>query len=254
MIFKEQDISRAVSEANSDLLMYAVFGLAIPLAFSYTSGMEGRPKAATEEKLSLVIAICMLAIYALFMVFATVTHADQFADVEGTDDVGGSDAGDSDREPPTMEFAILVLITSIAFVALSSELLIGSIEGFAESAKLSPSFIAVVLLPVIGNAVEHMSAVLVALHNKMDMSVGIAIGSSVQIALFATPLLVVASWMMPGPRLSLVFSDFHVVGLLMTVLVVNSTLADAKSNILEGAVLIACYVVLGAGYFFMPGM
>lgn len=233
--------------------MYAVFGLAIPLAFSYATGFTGDAKREAEEKFSLVVAICMLAIYGLFMVFATVTHAYQFADTDG-DNMGGSDDGDSDRVPPTMGFAIGVLVTSIAFVAVSSEMLIGSIEGFAKSAKLSPAFIAVVLLPIIGNAVEHMSAVLVALHNKMDMSVGIAIGSSVQIALFATPLLVILSWLLPCQRLTLLFSDFHVVGLLMTVLVVNSTLADAKSNILEGAVLVACYIVLATGYYFMPGV
>jgi Ca2+:H+ antiporter len=252
-VYKEQDISRAVSEANSDLLMFAVFGLAVPVAFSYTTGLTGNAKLVLEEKFSLVVAICMLAIYALFMVFATVTHADQFVDA-GDDDIGGSEDGDSERVLPSMELAVSVLVVSIALVAVASEFLIGSIEGFAEAAKLSPAFIAVVLLPVIGNAVEHMSAVLVALHNKMDMSVGIAIGSSVQIALFATPLLVVLSWLIPGDRLTLVFSNFNVIGLILSVLVVNSTLADAKSNVLEGAVLVACYVVLATAYFLMPGI
>jgi Ca2+:H+ antiporter len=96
-----------------------------------------------------------------------------------------------------------------------------------------------------------MSAVLVAVHNKLDLAVGIACGSSVQIALFATPLLVLMSWVIPGERLTLVFSNFNVAALLLSVLVVNSTLADAKTNVLEGAVLVAAYAMLAAAYFLM---
>lgn len=263
LVFKEQTILKSISEANKDLLIFAIFGLTIPLAFSYSLSSTGDAKRVTEEKFSLLVSLCMLGVYALFMVFATVTHADQFEEVhepsERLDEerVGPNASHTSimsdatlevEREVPPMHFAVPVLVISVLLVAVSSEYLVGSIEGFSESAGLSRAFISVILLPLIGNAVEHMSAVLVAVHDKMPLAVGIAVGSSVQIALFATPFLVVLSWLLPGPRFTLIFSDFNVVAMFISVLVVNATLADSKTNVLEGAVLISCYIVLGGAY------
>lgn len=261
LVFKEQSILQAVTSTNTDLLMYSMFALTIPVAFSYSLSLTGVEKRIAEERFSLLVAVAMLAVYALFMIFATVTHADQFEDSRepsprldeerATTSTGMSSqvSMEDEREIPPMRFAVTVLIASICLVAISSEFLVMSLEGFSKTAGLSSAFITVILLPLIGNAVEHMSAVLVAMHDKIDMAVGIAIGSSVQIVLFAIPFLVLLSWLLPGEKLTLIFSNFNVVALFMSVLVANATLADAKSNVLEGAVLVACYVVLGGAYF-----
>lgn len=268
LVFKEQRILQAVSETNKDLLTYSIFALTIPVAFKFSLVGTAEAKRVAEERFSLLVACAMLTVYALFMVFANVTHADQFEDSNESslrmdEEVAGargtfrlSEAFVSFQEPvaaerdiPPLRFAVPVLFISMVLVIVSSEFLVQSLDGFSKSFRLSTAFTSVILLPVIGNAVEHMSAVLVAAHDKIDLAVGIAIGSSVQIALFATPFLVVISWFIPGERITLVFSNFHIIALFMSVLVVNSTLADAKTNILEGVVLVACYVVLGGAYF-----
>lgn len=145
----------------------------------------------------------------------------------------------------------MVLIVTVVAVAGLSELLVGSIGGFSANAGLGEKFIAIVLLPVIGNAVEHMSAILVAGHNKIDLSIGIACGSSVQIALFAAPMLVLISWALDWKRLTLNFHLFDTMCIGFSVFVVNVMLRDSNSNWLKGMVLIGCYFIVAAAFFYV---
>jgi hypothetical protein len=148
-----------VSEANSDLLMFAVFGLAMPVAFSYAIVEKGAAKRVLEERFSLVVSVCMLLIYGLFMVFATVTHADQFEN-DGEEGAGGSAPGEDERSPATLPVAISVLVTVILLVAVSSELLIGSVPS-RPSTRPPPA--AAPPLPVVGGLTCRSYSVLCVL-------------------------------------------------------------------------------------------
>ena len=148
----------------------------------------------------------------------------------------------------TIKDAWTLLILATIFVGIMAEILVHSIHDAASSWGLPELFIGVILLPFFGNAAEHFSAVLVAGKDKMDLALGIAIGSSVQIAVFVAPLMVIFAWVM-GVDLSMDFGILETVATFISILIANMILSDGKSNWLEGAMLIACYVVLGIAFF-----
>lgn len=257
--YREQVVLPAVSEANADLLSFAVFGFSIPALFAMALP-PSTGKADAEERMSLVTSICLLVIYCMYLYFQLFTHAELYEGVEengrgGEHDVElGSPSSIREEEGEavaSLPVAMGILVGMVVLVAFSSEMIVHSIDGFSERVGLGQKFIAVVLLPVIGNAVEHMSAILVARHNKIDLSIGIACGSSVQIALFAAPFLVVVSWIFEYEHLTLNFQLFETICLGFSVFVVNATLRDSRSNWLEGAVLVVCYFILAAAFYFM---
>lgn len=250
--YREQMVLPAVSEANADLLSFAVFGFSIPALFAMALPNDVK-KSVTEEKMSLVTSICLLLMYAMYLAFQLYTHAELYEGVneEMDEEAGIGEVGSRDETVASLPTAVGILLGMVVLVAFCSEFLVGAIDGFSERVGLGQKFIAVVLLPVVGNAVEHMSAILVARHNKIDLSIGIACGSSVQIALFAAPFLVVISWFFGTEHLTLNFALFETVCIGFSVFVVNATLRDSRSNWLEGAVLMMCYVILAAAFYFM---
>jgi Ca2+:H+ antiporter len=136
-------------------------------------------------------------------------------------------------------------------VALESEFLVATLEEATSQLGLSPLFTGVVLVPIIGNAAEHATAVSVAMKNKMDLAVSVAVGSSLQIALFVAPVLVLAGWVM-GQPMDLDFNPFELVAVAVSVLIANSISSDGRSNWLEGTLLLAAYAVLGLAFYFHP--
>ena len=259
--YREQIVLPAVSEANADLLSFAVFGFSIPALFAMALP-ESATKADAEERMSLVTSICLLLIYCMYLYFQLYTHAELYEsggsaqDIINEVELFGIEEGDAEveeEEEPvaSLPVALGILIGMVVLVAFSSEMIVASIDGFSARVGLGEKFIAVVLLPVVGNAVEHMSAIFVARHNKIDLSIGIACGSSVQIALFAAPLLVVVSWMFGDAHLTLNFQLFETICLGFSVFVVNATLRDSRSNWLEGALLVMCYFILASAFYFM---
>jgi Ca2+:H+ antiporter len=136
-------------------------------------------------------------------------------------------------------------------VAVESELLVGALEVATEQLGLTSLFTGVIVLPVIGNAAEHATAVTVAMKNKMDLSVSVAVGSSLQIALFVAPILVLAGWVV-GQPMDLNFNPFELVAVAVAVLIANSISSDGRSNWLEGTLLLATYTILGLAFFFHP--
>ncbi|CAN8075714.1 unnamed protein product [Agarophyton chilense] len=252
MRYREQMVLPAVSDTNADLLSFAVFGFSIPALFGLSIADDG-DKAMTEEKMSLVTSICLLCMYAMYLTFQLYTHAELYEGIsEDVEEEAGVTAVHSrDEQVASLPVAAAILVGMVVLVAACSELLVGSIDGFSKHVGLGHKFIAVILLPVVGNAVEHMSAILVARHNKIDLAIGIACGSSVQIALFAAPLLVVVSWLFGDEHLTLRFQKFETMCIGFSVFVVNATLRDSRSNWLEGAVLVMCYVIVAAAFYFM---
>ncbi|SMY22042.1 unnamed protein product [Zymoseptoria tritici ST99CH_1A5] len=161
---------------------------------------------------------------------------------------------DSDAEPPmSRTAAVMLLLCSTALVAVCAEFMVDAIPEMIEnSSVVSEAFIGLIILPIVGNAAEHVTAVTVAAKNKMDLAIGVAVGSSIQIALFVTPIVVLLGWIL-DTEMSLYFNLFETVSLFVSVFVVNFLVLDGRSNYLEGALLIAAYVIIALGAFFYPG-
>jgi Ca2+:H+ antiporter len=147
--------------------------------------------------------------------------------------------------------AVITLLCTTGLVALCAEFLVGSLDYLISSSGVSQAFIGLIILPIVGNAAEHVTAVTVAAKNKMDLAIGIALGSSIQIAIFVTPLMVILGWIIDR-EMSLYFSLFEVVALFASTLIVSFLLIDGRSNYLEGSLLIAAYVIIAISAFFYP--
>lgn len=175
-------------------------------------------------------AIILLILYCLYLFFQLRTHANLF-------DAESQAAEDEEEEPsmgPWAAAAVLVLVT--VAVSVCADYLVDSIDSIVESAHISKTFVGLILLPIVGNAAEHVTAVVVAVKDKMDLAMGVAIGSSMQIALFVTPFLVILGWIMDKP-MTLHFETFETVVFFLSVLVVTYVVQDGKSNYLEGCMV-----------------
>ncbi len=147
--------------------------------------------------------------------------------------------------------AILLLLVSTSLVAVCAEFLVASISSFVSNTGVSEAFVGLIILPIVGNAAEHVTAVTVASKNKMDLAIGVAVGSSIQIALFVTPVIVLLGWIL-AKDMSLYFSLFETISLFVSAFIVNFLVLDGRSNYLEGALLIAAYVIIALAAFFYP--
>ncbi|KAA8499256.1 Vacuolar calcium ion transporter [Porphyridium purpureum] len=268
LLFREQRITPAVVEANSLALGVAAVGFVLPTLFSSSLGaLRVENKEFKNELFSLLAAILILIVYVCYLVFQLFTHADDFDEDAGETDAlldnmvdagidiehiadDGFSEGDA-KSPVPMKFALAILVVDVLIVSLCSEFLVSSIEGFSKAFNLSPTFVALILLPVIGNAVEHLSAVMVAMKNKMDLAIGIACGSSVQIAMFAAPLMVILSWLMGGEHLTLAMNMMDLSSVVIAVGLANLTLRDSSSNWLEGITLIIIYLMVGCAFYLL---
>jgi len=147
--------------------------------------------------------------------------------------------------------AVLLLLVSTSLVAVCAEFLVASISSFVENTGVSEAFVGLIILPIVGNAAEHVTAVTVASKNKMDLAIGVAVGSSIQIALFVTPVIVLLGWIL-AKDMSLYFTLFETISLFVSAFIVNFLVLDGRSNYLEGALLIAAYVIIALAAFFYP--
>lgn len=190
-------------------------------------------KTETEKNILLLsrgTSIILLILYLLYLYFQLFSHHSLFADVgEDEDDEAGATLS------PISAGVALVLVTLM--VAICAEYLVDSIDAIVQTAGISETFVGLILLPIVGNAAEHVTAVIVASKGKMDLAINVAIGSSMQIALFVTPFLVILGWII-GKPMSLRFETFETVVFFLSVLVVNYLIQDGKSNYLEGAMCI----------------
>ena len=163
---------------------------------------------------------------------------------------------DSNASKPPKKYmsrttAIVLLLVSTGLVAVCAEFLVSSINYLVDNTGVSQAFVGLIILPIVGNAAEHVTAVTVASKNKMDLAIGVAVGSSIQIALFVTPVIVLLGWIL-GKDMSLYFTLFETVSLFVSAFIVNFLVLDGRSNYLEGALLIAAYVIIAVAAFFYP--
>lgn len=243
--YKEQTFQSEVARVNASSMNLAVIAILLPTAVEYTSNGIGEE---TLQKLSVAVAIVLIIVYGLTLLFSMKTHA--YLCEVGEADLANNEEG-KDPEKVNVKFWIGILLIVTIAVAIEAELLVNSLEVATESLGLTALFTGVILLPVIGNAAEHFTAVTVAMKNKMDLSLTVAVGSTLQIALFVAPVLVIVGWII-GQPMDLNFNPFELVAVAVSVLIANSISSDGKSNWLEGSLLLATYIVIGLAFFFHP--
>ena len=192
------------------------------------------------DTLSLAVAVVLIVTYAAALIFSLRTHRDLF-NPEYEDETA---AGWSVRKS-----VVMLAIAGVA-VGVMSEILVGSITAASESLGLSEFFIGVIIVAIVGNAAEHWVAVAVAIKNKMDLAVNIAIGSSTQVALFLAPVLVIASFFIGPFAMPLVFNGFELAAVFLAVLIANYVTSEGESNWFEGFQLLAVYTILGIAFYF----
>jgi Ca2+:H+ antiporter len=244
--YKEQIFQSTVARMNASSMNLAVIAILLPTAVEYTSSGVGE---TVLQKLSIAVAIVLILVYILTLIFSMKTHSYLY-DV-GMAELEEDPETEVSHDPPNIKFWTFVLFVVTLAVAVESELLVDSLEVATSELGLTALFTGVILLPIIGNAAEHATAVTVAMKNKMDLSVSVALGSSLQIALFVAPVLVIAGALI-GQPMDLNFNPFELVAVAVAVLIANSISSDGESNWLEGSLLLATYIVLGFAFFFHP--
>ncbi|KAM5476101.1 hypothetical protein MauCBS54593_000784 [Microsporum audouinii] len=280
----EQNFNVTVAQTASSLLALAVGSLIIPTAFHTWSG-NGEAGIA---QISRGTSVILLVVYGAYLFFQLKSHASIFntpsekvekrsksKKVEDGDaskgiaqigagfsaTMGGQNAQqnpvvipkEEEEEPQLSIFvAVLTLCASTALVALCAEAMVSSIDAITTSGGISETFVGLILLPIVGNAAEHATAVTVAAKDKMDLSIGVAVGSSMQIALLVLPLLVVIGWIAGKDDMTLYFDGFQVTVLFVTVLLVNYLIQDGKSHWLEGVQLMTLYIIISVAAWFYP--
>jgi len=232
---------------NISMLLLSCLSFVIVTIFNSIAHVDGI--AYLEESLlpvSRTGAIVMISAYAAYIVFQLGTHRTALA---ADEEEGGED--DADEPNLSLPTATVVLFLVTIWVAWTSEMLVGAIRGVTEAAHMSEHFIGIVLLPIIGNACEHAAAVRFAIRDKLGLSIGIAVGSSTQIALFAVPFSVIAGWVMRRP-MDLNFGALNTSVMTVSVIVVLSMVVDGQSNWLQGYLLMAAYIVIAICYWHLP--
>ncbi len=232
---EEQTFNRASAGVHSTSLVIAVVALLMPALFALS------PEATNfrEEAVSIGVAIVLITVYAAALFFSLKTHKNFFR----SDIVHG--------EPKwTLKRAIGMLSGATVLVALMSEFLVGALEPTVEQLGVSKLFVGLIVVPIVGNAAEHSSAIFLAMKNQMDVSIEIAIGSSTQIALFVAPMLVLIS-LMVGHPMDFIFSGFEIAAVAFSAAILGFIALDGRSNWLEGLQLVAVYIIMAISFFFL---
>ncbi|KAL4806842.1 Sodium/calcium exchanger protein-domain-containing protein [Aspergillus unguis] len=255
--FPEQSFNTTVASTMSSLMTVSSASLIIPatLYASLSSAESDEEKRNGILFLSHWTAIILLILYVIYLYFQLRSHADLFEEVNN--EVAGDPEAAGEGTAPEEEHLLnpwaasvaLVLVTVL--VAVCADYLVGSIDDIVETTGLSRTFIGLILIPIVGNAAEHVTAVVVAYKGKMDLAIGVAIGSSLQIALFVTPFLVILGWIM-HVDMTLRFQIFETVAFFISGLVVTFLIQDGKSNYLEGCLCLGMYLILALAFLVYP--
>ena len=243
-----QTFSATSASVQSTMLLLAATAMVMPAIFELVEG-KGLPAPGAEivnygstvENLSLAVAIVLIASYAAGLLFSLKTHRALFNPPYEEEE---------DTWDWSVRTSVIALAIAGALVGVMSEVLVGSISEASESIGLSELFVGVIVVAIVGNAAEHWVAVLVALKNKMDLAINIAIGSSAQVALFVAPVLVIASFFIGVGPMALVFNGFELGALLLAIIIANHVTQDGESTWFEGLQLLALYIILGIAFFY----
>lgn len=248
MRFHRQTFNQTAARISATALSLAAVGLIIPTIFHLAADRQpGGWSPQAEQSLSLAIAAVLFITYILWLVFTLITHKELFAGQRP----GKGGRGEKEDTVWSISKAVTILALATIVVAFMSEFLVGSVEAARESLGLTEVFVGVIIVAIIGNAAEHSTAVLAALKNKVDLSLGIAIGSSLQIALFVTPVLLFASYLFGRP-MNLEFSLPEIAAVALAVWIVAEISGDGECNWLEGVQLLSVYLIICILFFFLP--
>lgn len=286
--YSEQGFMAGAAQLNSSLLTISVIAVLLPAAFHFAVNTNTDPDEGNDIlRMSHGVAIILLLIYGGYLFFQLWSHAHLYDEGEysgeamvstayppngkslkgiamgaiGRKRPTDAEASTQPTEPEVEEVeepklnvvsAIVLLIVITVLVAFTAEYLVDSIDGLTATGAISKEFVGLILLPIVGNAAEHVTAVTVSVKDKLDLSIGVAVGSSIQIALFVIPLLVIIAWGLDKP-LTLLNDPFESVVLFLSVLVVNYVVSDGKSNWLEGFILMMLYVLVAVSFWYYPG-
>jgi Ca2+:H+ antiporter len=245
MRFREQKFNAPGARMLATMMILAALGLLVPAAFHHLASSEG---LSHERALSTEIAVVLLFTYLASLLFSLRTHKHLFTGTSAE----AAEVETGHGEPWGLGKSITVLAVATALIAWVSEMLVATVEPAADAFGMSHVFIGVIVVAVIGNAAEHSTSILVAVKNRMDLSVGIAIGSSVQVALFVAPVLVLLSYLIGPQPMDLVFTPFEVLSVVAAVWVAAQIAGDGRSDWLEGVQLVAVYIVLAMVFYFLP--
>lgn len=239
--YNEQVFNSTVASTMSSLMAVASASLIIPATLY--AALDKFDKSKTTHNILILshgTAVILLVLYVMYLYFQLRSHSYLFEDVSG-DDAESQQLEEEEEHLLNPWAAGIALVIVTVLVAVCAEYLVGSIDSIVEKTGMSKTFIGLILIPIVGNAAEHVTAVVVAWKNKMDLAIGVAIGSSLQIALFVTPFLVILGWIMNVP-LTLYFKTFETVAFFVSGLVVTFLIQDGKSNYLEGGLCLGMCV------------
>mmetsp|Transcript_11628 Transcript_11628/g.32786 ORF Transcript_11628/g.32786 Transcript_11628/m.32786 type:complete len:412 (+) Transcript_11628:94-1329(+) len=239
LFYPVQKYNQSGAAVQTSLLAMSVFAVGLPTIYANILHQESE-----WEHMVLVsrwTSVFLLGLYGAYLVFQLKTHAYLFQDAEG----------DGEEDPPDLSPVTAAVLLAVATVVTSfaTDFLIDALKGTLDSWNVSQEFVGIILLPIIGNAAEHYTAITVAMRNKMDLSLGVAAGSSCQMALLVTPFTVIVGWVL-DKEMTLNFHAFQLAVLLFAVLLVSSILSNGRSNWFEGYILLVTYFVVSLIYFF----
>lgn len=244
--YRHQHFNATAARSQATTLTLASVALIMPALFHAFGGQDAQAK---ESGLSLEIAFVLIITYGLSLLFSLKTHRQLFS--------GEGEGEGEETHLPGPEWSVVksvvVLAVATAMIAWMSEILVGSVEEAARHVGMSSLFVGVIVVAIVGNAAEHSTAITVARKNRMSLSVAIAVGSSIQVALFVAPVLVFASYFIGPAPLNLVFTTPEVVAIALAILIIEQTTGDGESNWLEGVQLLSVYIILGMVFYFLPG-
>ncbi|PWA71832.1 cation exchanger 4 [Artemisia annua] len=245
-LYKEQKFDHKQADANSLLLLLGLLCHMIPLLFNLRSMDSPKSDGNPVLQLSRAISIVMLIAYVAYLFFQLKTHAQLFEPQEDE----GDDNEELEKETASIGCwsAFLWLCGMTIIISILSEYVVGTIEDASETWGISVNFISIILLPIVGNAAEHAGSVIFAFKNKLDISLGVAMGSASQILMFVVPLCVLVAWTM-GIQMTLDFGLLETGCLALSIFLTAFTLQDGTSHYLKGVILTLAYVVIGACFF-----
>jgi Ca2+:H+ antiporter len=268
--YREQSFNSTVASTMSSLMAVASASLIIPATlYAAIEKPDNKPKPdgsgidiidRTKDAqhniliLSHGTSVILLLIYVMYLYFQLVSHSDLFEETNASDTENNAGAEEEEEEEerllsPWAAGVVLVVVTVL--VSICADYLVDAIDPLVKTTGMSKTFIGLVLIPIVGNAAEHVTAVVVAYKDKMDLAIGVAIGSSLQIALFVTPFLVILGWIM-GVEMTLHFQTFETVAFFISGLVVTLLIQDGKSNYLEGGMCLGMYIILALAFYVYP--
>lgn len=261
----EQRFNRTAMQTSTASLMLAAIGLLVPTIFHYSAAAHDAWEPVVAQKLSLGIASVLFLTYLCTLAFSLVTHKEilsrkpqeTYPPFAGADMLAQSQTAKPEPRPSSEPVwskgkSIIVLLVATILVAWLSEFLVSSVESARAQLGVTEVFIGVIIVAIIGNAAEHSSAVWMAVKDKVDLSLAIAIGSSLQIALFVAPVLVFTSWVLGHP-MDLEFTIPEVAAVIVAVFIVAEISRDGRTNWLEGVQLLSVYLILAILFYFLPG-